>query len=127
MSWQAAMLWRCADFFQNGMIEQNDFRKLLASLLGATVHKVKLLEESEGLIHMMQAGGCLREGGLAHVRQFVQHCYHTNDGDLPLEHDYWDLLLASKLSMALRLDTEVCSRTCMHHVFKVMIFSAFWA
>ena len=55
MSWQAAVLWRCADCFENGMIEQNDFRKLVASLLGATVHQVKLLEESEGLISMMQA------------------------------------------------------------------------
>ena len=114
MSWQAAVLWRCADFFPNGMIEQNDFRKLLASLLGATVHQVKLLEGSQGLIHMMQAAGCLQEDGSAHVREFVQHCYHTNNGDLPLEHDDWDLLLFLKLRDALGLETEVGSHACMH-------------
>ena len=117
MSWQAAMLWRCADFFENGMIEQNNFRKLLASLLGATVHEMKLLEESQGLIHMMQVAGCLQEGGSAHVRQFVRHCYHTNDGDLPLEHDDWDLLLFAKLRDALELKTEVGSRAWMHASF----------
>ena len=99
------------------MIEQNDFRKLLASLLGATVHQVKLLEGSKGFIHMMRAAGCLREDGSAHVRQFVQHCYHTNDGDLPLEHDDWDLLLFLKLHNALGLETEVGSHACMHTSF----------
>ena len=117
MSWEAAVLWRCADFFQNGMIEQNDFRKLLASLLGATVREVKLFEESEGLIQMMQAAGCLSEDGLAHVREFVQHCYHPSGGDLPLEHDTWDLLLFSSLREALELDTEVGSRVCIHASF----------
>ena len=99
------------------MIEQNDFRKLLASLLGATVHQVKLLKVSESLIRMMQASKCLQEKGTADIRKFVQHCYHPNDGDLPLEHDDWDLLLCSKLNEALGLDTEVCSHACMHSSF----------
>ena len=115
MPWQAAVLWRCADLFPNGMIEQNDFRKLLSSLLCATVHQVKLLEGSQGLIHMMQAAGCLQEDGSAHVRQFVEHCYHLNDGDLPLEHNGWDLLLFSKLCNALELETEVGSHACIIH------------
>ena len=59
MSWQAAVLWRCADFFENGMIKQHEFHKILASLLGATVREVKLFEESQGLIRMMQAPRCL--------------------------------------------------------------------
>ena len=114
MSWQAAVLWRCADYFENGMIKQNYFRKLLASLLGATVHQVKLLEESQGLIHMMQASGCLQEDGSAHVKEFVQHCYHPNNGDLSLGHDAWDLLLFLKLGIALGLDTEVGLHACLH-------------
>ena len=125
---QAAVLWRCADFFENGMIEQNNFRKLLASLLGATPQQVKVLEGSKGFIHMMGAAGRLREDGSAHVRQFVQHCYHTNDGDLPLERDDWDLLLLLKLRYALGLETEVGSHTCMHacihHSLTVMVFCA---
>ena len=114
MSWQAAVLWRCADFFENGMIKQNEFHKILASLLGATVHQVKLLEESQGLIRMMQASNCLQEDGSAHIRQFVQFCYYPKDGDLPLEHDDWDLLLFLKLSIALGLDTEVGLYACLH-------------
>ena len=98
-------------------MEQNDFRKLLASLLGTTVHQVKLLEASEGLIRMMQASRCLQEKGTADIRKFVQHCYHPNDGDLPLEHDDWDLLLFKKLGEALVLETEVGSNACMHASF----------
>ena len=63
---------------------------------------------------MMEAAECLQEDGSAHVRQFVQHCYHTSDGDLPLEHDDWDLLLFSKLRDALGLETEVGSHACIH-------------
>ena len=111
------MLWRCADFFENGMIKPKDFRKLLASLLGATVHEVKLLEESISLVHMIQASRCLQDDGLAHIREFVQQRYHPNDGDLPLEHHDWDLLLFAKLNDALGLETEVGSRACMHASF----------
>ena len=122
------MLLRCADFFENGMIEQNDFRKLLASLLGATAHQVKLLEGSKGLICMMQDSRCLQDDGFAHVREFVQHCYQPSDGDLPLEDHDWDLLLFLKLHNALGLETEVgshaCMHACIHHSLKVMIFGA---
>ena len=109
------------------MLEQKDFRKLLASLFGATVHEVKLFEESQGLIRMMQASRCLQDDGLAHVREFVQHCYQPNSGDLPLEHYDWDLLLFSKLAEALELDTEVASdkcMSCMYHSMKLMMFCA---
>ena len=121
LSWQAAVLWRCADCFQHGIIRAESlYARLLASLLGATVHQVKLFEESQGLIRMMQASRCLQEDGSAHVKRVrAAFCYHPNDGDPPLDHDAWDLLLLFKLRIALGLDTEVgpYARLHMHVTF----------
>ena len=111
---QAAVLWRCADCFENGMIKQSDFHKLLASLLGSTVDDVKLLEESDGLTRMMTRSQCLEEDGKANVRKFVQHCFRLKDGDLPLEDESWDHLLFQKLMQALGLENEVASHACLH-------------
>ena len=112
--WQAAVLWRCADCFENDMIKQSDFHKLLASLLGPTVGEVKLLEESDGLTQMMIHSQCLEEDGKANIRKFVQHCFRRKDGDLPLEDESWDHLLYKKLRWALGLENEVASHACMH-------------
>ena len=108
------MLQRCADCFPNGMIEQNDFHKLLASLLGPTVDEVKQLEMSEGLTHMMHESDCLGEDGTANIRTFVQHCFRPEDGTLPLEDEGWDHLLFWKLRLAMGLLHEVHSRVCLH-------------
>ena len=110
--WQAAVLWRCADCFENGMIKQSDFHKLLASLLGPTVDDVKLLKESDGLTQMMTCSQCLEEDGKANIRKFVQHCFRLKDGDLPLEDESWDHLLFQKLMQALGLENEVVSHAC---------------
>ena len=119
--WQAAVLWRCADCFENGMIKPSDFHKLLASLLGSTVDEVKLLEESKGLTRMMTDSQCLNEDGKADMRKFVQHCFQLKDGDRPLEDERWDHLLFRKLMRALGLENEAASHACMfarlHHSF----------
>ena len=95
------------------MIEQSDFHKLLASLLGPTVHKVKELEETHILIRVMHESGCLKEDGRANIRQFVDHCYEHKDGLMTLEDEIWDVLLYLKLLRALELDIEVASHASM--------------
>ena len=107
------MLWRCADCFENGTIKPSDFHKLLASLLGATVDEVKLLEESDGLTQTMTHSQCLEEDGKANIRKLVQHCFRRKDGHLPLEDESWDHLLFKKLRQALGLENEVASHACM--------------
>ena len=109
---QAVVLQRCADCFPKGMIERNDFHKLLASLLGSTVNEVKQLEMSAGLTRMMYDSQCLQEDGTANIRTFVQHCFQLKDTDRPLEDESWDHFLFWKLRLALGLVNEVHSYMC---------------
>ena len=99
---------RLAGCFKKGMMEQTDLKVALASFLGTTKGEIIELALSQEVIHMTQASTCLQEGDrMVNVQHFVEHNYQKQDGDPPLEHMDWDVLLLKRLKEALRCDTEV--------------------
>ena len=57
MSAEAALLWRCAALFKDGLIELSGFKQLFANLLTITREEAKELQESYGLQRMITASG----------------------------------------------------------------------
>ena len=101
------MLWHLPDRYQNGMIEQRTLQAWISFLVGTTADEARELFESHRLVHMMHASNCLRENGMANVKQFVQHYYKHQHGETPLEGKEWDQLLIRRLKEVMQLAREV--------------------
>ena len=111
------MLLRLARSHQKGMIKSG-FMLCLAGMLGTTAEEIIQLVFSQELVQMVDVSKCLQEGNeMVNIQHFLQHFYQKQDGDLPLEHMDWDVLLLKRLRELSCLDTEVgChAQTDSHH------------
>ena len=117
------MLLRLAGCYPQSIVKQSDFKALLGFVLGTTVEEMIELLLSQELIHMMRASKWLEEGsGMTNIQHFVQHNYQKQDGDPPLEHMHWDVLLLKRLKEVSHLDTEV---GCMHRGHRDLLHMPF--
>ena len=95
--WQAALLWRCADFFTNGMVEVSAFQELFVNTITSFRENASRSKLRQTLLEMLQTSESAQIVGVS-IREFVQHHYEDDPSSLPLHDDRWDLIL-SFLSM----------------------------
>ena len=87
---------------------KSDFANWLVVMLGTTVEEMIQLVATQELVQMVDASKCLQEeNGRVNIQHFLQHFYQKQDGDPPLEHMDWDVLLLKRLQELSCLDTEV--------------------
>ena len=119
---------RLADCYPESIVEQNGFKVLLGygCILGTTIEEIlELAALSQELFHMMPTSKWLEEGSLMlNIQHFVQHNYQKQDGDPPLEHMYWDVLLLKRLKEVSHLDTEVGYHAQSPHAIRIIALLA---
>ena len=108
---QAALLWRCAALFKDGLIEQSGFKQLFANLVTITIQEAKEVQESYGLQQMIVASGAIQNNDMVNIQEFVTYRHVHAGSDPPLEDESWDHELFRQYVESRHQDQEVYSAT----------------
>ena len=101
------MLWRCAEAFKGGVVEQNSFKQLLANLVSVNKEEATQLQALKALQRMIDASGALQDDGMVQIQKFVTRHYVPKDSDPPLEDESWDHVLFRQYLESQRENQEV--------------------